>query len=374
MDLTPRQLTEVEFREEWRGYKREDVDDFLERVAAAVGELQERLRETGERASQAERRLLDRSDEDEIRRTLVLAQRTALTAVEEARAEAERIVGDADDRARRQVTEAEARSAAADEELAERTRLELGALAERRAALQADVDALTSFLEEHRTRLRAELERQLAELDASNVALSVPAPPEVSDVDDGVAEPEPEPEAELASEPEPVVVEVPVVEAHVPRAPTEEEVAQAREDLVEALRRAGVEDLLGDAVRPEELTPWAPEAAPQPEPVPDAAPRLYDAADESGELEVPLQAAEATGMYDVLAEDEEGADLEWREQEPEPVPSGDDEDDPFLAELRRAVTDTEPLGPRDVDPVPQRDDDDDDDAMPSGRFRLRRSR
>jgi hypothetical protein len=108
--------------------------------------------------------------------------------------------------------------------------------------------------------------------------------------------------------------------------------------------------------------------------VPDAAPRLYDAADESGELEVPLQAAEATGMYDVLAEDEEGADLEWREQEPEPVPSSDDEDDPFLAELRRAVTDTEPLGPRDVDPVPQRDDDDDDDAMPSGRFRLRRSR
>ena len=31
MDLTPRLLTEVEFREEWRGYSRRDVDDFLER-------------------------------------------------------------------------------------------------------------------------------------------------------------------------------------------------------------------------------------------------------------------------------------------------------------------------------------------------------
>ena len=77
MDLTPRLLTEVEFREEWRGYNRKDVNDFLDRVADAVGELQERLRDASERATQAERRLLERSDEDEIRRTLVLAQRTA---------------------------------------------------------------------------------------------------------------------------------------------------------------------------------------------------------------------------------------------------------------------------------------------------------
>jgi DivIVA domain-containing protein len=372
MDLTPRLLTEVEFREQWRGYSPNDVDDFLERVASSVGELQERLREVTERAAHAERRLLERADDDEIRRTLVLAQRTAVTAVEEAQAEAERILGDANDRARQQVADAEARWAAVDADIAERTRRELGALVERRAALQADVDALTSFLTEHRARLRAELERQLANLDSANAALSVPVPPAVSDVDDRVAEPEPE------SQPEHEPAEAPAVEAYVPRAPTDEEVAQAREDLVEALRRAGVEELLGDDVRPEELSPWSPDPAPEPEPVTAAGPELYDAADESGEIEVPLPAAESTGMYDVLAENDEAeaeteaAAVEWREEAPEAA-SFDDDEDPFLAELRRAVTDTEPLGPRDVDHPPVRDEDDDGE-LPSARFRLRRGR
>jgi DivIVA domain-containing protein len=364
-------LTEVEFREQWRGYSPNDVDDFLERVASAVGELQERLREVTERAAHAERRLLERADDDEIRRTLVLAQRTAVTAVEEARAEAERILGDANDRARQQVADAEARSAAVELDIAERTQRELGALVERRSALEADVDALTSFLTEHRARLRAELERQLADLDSSNAALSVPAPPALSDVDDRAAEPEPEPRPD----PEPVVAEAPALEPSVPRAPTEEEVAQAREDLVEALRRAGVEELLGDDVRPEELTPWSPEPVPEPEWVPAAGHQLYDSADESGEIEVPLPGAEPTGMYDVLAEDDEADTeraVEWRHQASEPA-SVDDDGDPFLAELRRAVTDTEPLGPRDVDHPPVRAEDDDGE-LPSARFRLRRGR
>lgn len=370
MDLTPRLLTEVEFREQWRGYSPNDVDDFLERVASAVGEMQEHLREVTERAAHAERRLLERADDDEIRRTLVLAQRTAVTAVEEAQAEAERILGDANDRARQQVADAEARMAAVDADIAERTHRELGALVERRSALQADVDALTSFLTEHRARLRAELERQLANLESSNAALSMPVPPAVSDVDDRVAEPEPESQPEH----EPAVAEVPAVEPYVPRAPTDEEVAQAREDLVEALRRAGVEELLGDDVRPEELSPWSPDPAPAPEPVTAAGPQLYDAADESGEIAVPLPATESTGMYDVLAENDEAeADsVEWREEAPEPA-SVDDDEDPFLAELRRAVTDTEPLGPRDVDHPPVRDEDHDGE-LPSARFRLRRGR
>jgi cell division initiation protein len=362
MDLTPRLLTEVEFREQWRGYSPNDVDDFLERVAVAVGELQEQLREALERAAHAEQRLLERSDDDEIRRILVLAQRTAVTAVEEARSEAERIFRDANDHARQQVADAEARLSAFDAEMAERSRRELAALVERRATLQTDVETLTSFVIEHRARVRAELERRLAELDSPITALAVPSPPPVSDVD------ELEPLPERAVEP----VEAPV-EAYVPRPPTEEEVAQAREDLVEALRRAGVEDLLGDA---EDLTPWAPESALVAEPEPEVAPsvdgpQLYDVADESGEIDVPQSGGEPTGMYDALADDDDEADLEWREQAIEPAATGD-EDDPFLAELRRAVTDTEPLGPRDVDVPPMRDDD--EDGLQSGRFLRRRGR
>ena len=106
-----------------------------------------------------------------------------------------------------------------------------------------------------------------------------------------------------------------------------------------------------------------------PEPAP-AAPRIYDADDESGELALPLAAQEPTGVYDVLADDDEPAEVTWREASgPTPVVV---DDDPFLTELRRAVTDTEPLGPRDADDVIGIDEP--DDGVPSGRFRLRRGR
>ena len=53
-----------------------------------------------------------------------------------------------------------------------------------------------------------------------------------------------------------------------------------------------------------------------------------------------------------------------------PVATDADDDDPFMAELRRAVHDREPLGPGpDEDP-----DAYDGDLSPSARFRLRRKR
>src|SRR4051812_39418356 len=137
MDLTPKLLTDIEFPMWWRGYKPEEVDEFLERVSVGVGELQQLVAELRERASAAERRLLERSDEDEIRRTLVLAQRTAEASLSEARAEAERLVRDAQERA-----------TALDAEIDERRRTELGGLAKRRAVLEADIDALRAYVDE----------------------------------------------------------------------------------------------------------------------------------------------------------------------------------------------------------------------------------
>ena len=327
MELTPRLLTEVEFREQWRGYSQNEVDDFLERVAAAVGELLERLHEANERASTAERRLLERAEDDEIRRTLVLAQRTASTAMEEAQAEAARIVAEAEDRKR----EMEA-------EIAERTERELGDLLDRRRALEGDIESLNTFVEELRTNIRSELQRQVNAFDA----LAAPSAPPVSDV----SIPERSPEASSAAHP-------PRREAPLtapPRPPTEQEVAQAREDLVEALRRAGVDDLFQ-------------EQAPDSTPAVDDASEPYDHADESGELLV----GEATGAYDALSDDDDEEEaVAWAEETPS-------DEDPFLAELRRAVTDTEPLGPRDHEPQAAEYDDSPDDASGS-RFRLRRGR
>ena len=45
MEVSPKTLREVEFREKMRGYHPEDVDHFLEQVAAGIEVLQDRLRQ-----------------------------------------------------------------------------------------------------------------------------------------------------------------------------------------------------------------------------------------------------------------------------------------------------------------------------------------
>src|ERR671910_136207 len=133
MELTPQTLHAVEFREARRGgYNTRDVDDFLERVAAGIANLHDRLREIASRAEAAEARLLDAQHQidelqrrspapasspimapaappppsvndadDTLRRTLVLAQRTADATIKEAKQEANRLLGEARDEAAR---------------------------------------------------------------------------------------------------------------------------------------------------------------------------------------------------------------------------------------------------------------------------------
>jgi hypothetical protein len=123
-----------------------------------------------------------------------------------------------------------------------------------------------------------------------------------------------------------------------PRPPTDAEVARARQDLVGALRRAGVEDFLVAAQAEH---------------------------DDVEDLDPMNDGGEPTGLFDALAETVEAL--------PEPETAhAEHDDDPFLAELRRAMTDTEPLGPRDDDAPPVIDRD--DEHVAPGRFRRRRSR
>src|SRR5215212_4131082 len=178
MDVSPQLLREVEFKEKWRGYSPDEVDSFLEEVAAGVAELQVRLQEADERAIRAERRVLETSDDDG-RRALVLAQRTADAALAEAQEEADRRVAAAEEQARAVRVDAEERAAA-----------ELRELAARRAELEADVSALASYVREHRARLADELRGQLEWLKAPG-RLALPEPPVV------VAAPEPVPEPVL---------------------------------------------------------------------------------------------------------------------------------------------------------------------------------
>src|SRR6516225_4367948 len=108
MDVTPQELRDVEIREAWRGYHRDDVDELLERAAATIEHLDEQVRQAQARAAQAptpppatrpaptpaptpapaERRPAG-VDTDVIQRTLVLAQKAADEAVAEARAKSQ---------------------------------------------------------------------------------------------------------------------------------------------------------------------------------------------------------------------------------------------------------------------------------------------
>jgi cell division initiation protein len=193
MDVTPQVINEVEFHQKMRGYDPDEVDDFLERVAVAVEQLQQRIMQAEQRAVAAERRVSDiaerpkdaprpvaaptnEAEETEaIRRTLVLAQRTADAAIKEAEEDAKRTLQGAQEQAQRLHTEAqeqarklvigaesEARKTA--DETRQRLVKEIIALEETRDSLRADQGILERHLDEQRLRLRSsigELQRLL---------------------------------------------------------------------------------------------------------------------------------------------------------------------------------------------------------------------
>ena len=193
MDITPQVINEVEFHQKMRGYDPDEVDDFLERVATAVTAMHERLREAGERSTQAERRAAEleqrlreaptaaptsstiEEESETIRRTLVLAQRTADAAIKEAeeeaqgairaaREQADQIHRDAQEQAQRLVAEAEAEARKSADDTRQRLVAEIIALEEARDAIRSDQSILERHVDDHRLRLRgtiADLEKLL---------------------------------------------------------------------------------------------------------------------------------------------------------------------------------------------------------------------
>ncbi len=308
MDVSPQLLREVEFREQWRGYSPDEVDEFLERLAVAVEALQAQLRDAMRRVDLAERRAGEKEDSgDELRRTLVLAQRTADAAVEEARRQAEDMVADAQERAAAIIDDADRH---ADEVL--------GALVEHRGMLEEDVEGLNAYVLQYRKRLQRELREGLSWLERSGRLEAGPLP-ELSDLS--------------------------VLQA--PRS------TDPRDDGYQEEPAPGnLAGIANESVGPEDVVRFDDTAA-------------YD-------MSAHVGAADDTGPHQILTESTTAG------SGPGEVDDGDEDDgrDPFLAELRRAVTEAEPLGPRDREP--SRDagkflDDDLYDEGFSSRFRRRRS-
>lgn len=148
MDLTPDALRETTFRGALRGYNVDDVDEFVERVAVGMAEVLAQLRKASERAAAADRRVKEvASSEDAMRRTLGHAQKLAEAVLAEAREEGARVTEEAHQAASQQ------RAALKDELAGERVAAD---------AARADAERLLAEAQAARGALEAEIEAQRA--------------------------------------------------------------------------------------------------------------------------------------------------------------------------------------------------------------------
>jgi DivIVA domain-containing protein len=176
MEISPQTFREVEFREKRHGYHPEDVDRFLEQMEGAVEALQGRLQMALERAQVAESNSAQVEDgEGMIRRTLVLAQRTADLAIREARAEGASIVASAQKEAETVLRAAHQRDRQQREESLAGIRSELAKMEAARVRGQEEVYALNRWAEAHRTHFGNMLQEAATVLERAVVMAPAPA-------------------------------------------------------------------------------------------------------------------------------------------------------------------------------------------------------
>ena len=362
MDLTPKLLTEgTDFQQVRRGYDPDEVDDFLERVAAAVSRLQGQLVEANRRAEIAESNAARAGGQgeaegpvvEEMQRTLILAQRTADAAVREAREEADSLVAAARREAATVLTNGrqEADRYAAESRLSLAT--EVRELEERRETLLGDLGTLEQHVEAQRSRMRTsieELQRVVDDPDAFRVehpsGVEEPAPRAV----EAPAEPMPEPEPQVQAQPEPRPQPEPAAEPlPAPPFPAEPEPVRAAEAAPVEVNAVPSEDrgFAPSTMRAPEPdvprnvpTPFGPPPSREGGAVQTMASPPVAAAVESEPTPTPAPTpapapAQGNQLIDLTHERE--------------MPAGQEED-AFLAELRKAMTDDEPLGPREDQP------------------------
>lgn len=158
MPLTPEDVRNRRFKTAFRGYDETEVDTFLDEVEVELTRLlgeQDTLRQRLQTAQAAPPPQPVHSEAEEmLRRTLLLAQRTADETVAEAKQEAERLTSTAREHAESMLRQAQEQAAAA-----------ISDLESRRQALEEHIEGLRAFEREYRTRLKAYLESQLRDLD-----------------------------------------------------------------------------------------------------------------------------------------------------------------------------------------------------------------
>ena len=339
MEITPRELRDIEIKESLRGYNRDDVNDLLERAAAALEAANERIRQLSERLSSAQTEAgRTRETEDILHKTLLLAQRAADEAVADATAKSRQMVDDAEIQSRRVIAEAEAEARRKGDSERRRLETEVVDLAARRDTLIADVDSLQRFESDYRERMTRSLEDDLTAL-RTRVTSAPGSRPEPAEVEmpvmpESYAGREPEsaaaPESESTSNgssdlpsaspapPPPPIARAPefdIDSASTPAATAVEPQARSGEGDTRETREVDMSSLFGG-----EGDDMIPRSAVSATPAPATSAPITSSSD---------------NPFDLLSSDA---------VDPEVL-----DDDAFFATLRDAVHDEAPLGPRDDD-------------------------
>lgn len=178
MDISASDVENVTFATAKKGYEPDQVDRFLDNVAATLRGLEDQLRQAKARIGELEGQTQEASETEEMmRRTLLVAQRASDEALAEAQAHAREMVAAAEAQARDLESQATARA----------NELE-GRMHRQRQAFEADIEALKRFHADFRQALQqmisehadvlhktGRLAEQLPDLPAGAEAAAKPA-------------------------------------------------------------------------------------------------------------------------------------------------------------------------------------------------------
>ncbi len=363
MEITPRELRDVEIREAFRGYSRDEVNELLERAAATIDAANERMQQMTERLSAAQSETSStRETEDILHRTLLLAQRAADEAVGEATAKARQMLDDAEIQSRRVIADAEAEARRRGETERRRLEEEIVDLAGRRDSLLADVEALTRFEADYRDRMVRALEADLSALRSK-------------------------PPASPGARPEPSEVEIPVLsEGFARREPAEPAPSPAPSPFATQSPQSSEPS---SAPSPFGAPASAPPASPS-SPSPSSPPPWSTDSGRSSGAEASTLAVDMRSLFEgnpgpsarapeqsaaTAVAGQPGLEQSTRLADPlvgDPVETEALDDDAFFATLREAVHDDTPLGPREDDEVTGQHSFFNQDQPQPGFFRRRR--
>jgi DivIVA domain-containing protein len=176
-------LRMVQFRFGLKGYNFEDVDKFLEKVAAEAESVLEQLRTANERLRHAnewigeleaelQRATEERAPEpsagvteDALQKTFILAQKFVEQTKRESEEEALEILIRAEERGSALVAQAEERARQIVTESEDRLREEIARLESQRSRLASEVETMSEHLNEQRTQVRESVTEVLEWID-----------------------------------------------------------------------------------------------------------------------------------------------------------------------------------------------------------------